>query len=163
MKMQLGHIAFEPIAGPSSFSLEKGFRYNEQVTLEGKPKLQYAGESLDVIPLVFTLHQDFCDVKDSVDTLKSAASDAQALPLVFANGEYFGKFVIEKINISILQTTADGSYIAATVDTQLKEATAESIVTEKKSEEGSKKKSDGTDQSSAAKDKDDKKGMVRQE
>lgn len=132
MFAQLGDIEFDLIAYLDGFNTWRKIDYAEHPIIEGKPKLQYIGESLETVAIRLSFHASFCDPEAELEALKDAASQYAPLAFIFANGVYKGKYVIEDIRDEVQQTFDDGTVIAVTVEVNLKEWDEEGAASKKK-------------------------------
>jgi len=120
MYAQLGAIRFLMIM-PTAMDSSLAWNYAEHAVIEGKPLLQYTGSGLDATNIQVRFHVDYCKPGEELKRLKAEAEKHQALPLLFANGTYKGRYVIEKIDVTTETTADDGSLISADVKISLKE------------------------------------------
>lgn len=132
MFAQLGDIKFFLITYFNGLNASKKIDYSEHATIEGKPKLQYIGEALEIINLKLNFHTDFCNPDVELRKLKEAASKYEPLPFVFGNGMYKGNYVIEEINDNVMQTFNEGTFMAIEVEVKLKEWVKDKTITTKK-------------------------------
>lgn len=139
MYAQLGDIKFELITYWRGLSASWGTQYAQHDAIEGKPKLQWIGDSLEQITIKLNFHTDFCKPKEEMQKLKEAMQKHEALDFVFGNGEYKGKFVIEEISSEVIQTFNDAEIIAVEAEVKLKEWVEDKVITFKKAGKTSKK------------------------
>ena len=132
MLAQLGDIQFELLKGFTSFSATKSVDYAEHAVIEGKPKLQYVGDALDCYTITISFHADFCDPTEETKRLKDTMLLHEALPFIFGNGTYKGKFVIEEISDDIQTTFDDGTIIQINLNVSLKEWVKDQIITSRR-------------------------------
>ena len=104
--------------------------YAEHALLDGKPRLQWLGDSLDELTLKLLFHRQFCDPKLEVLVLKQALARHAAQPLVLGNGDHLGWFVITDLSIASQQTADDGTLLACEVDLTLKEHVLPPVIKE---------------------------------
>lgn len=117
----LGQIIFQVLDAPSGFESATTYDYAEHRVVESKPVLQWLADGLERIALEMFFHVSFAAPALQMDTLRSAAGDHQALPLVLGNGTHRGYFVITSITEIQRQLAADGSLIAVGARVGLKE------------------------------------------
>ncbi|MBI4835928.1 MAG: phage tail protein [Candidatus Abawacabacteria bacterium] len=121
MFAKLGEIIFKLMTGPESLSIDKTYNYAEHAVIEGKPKLQYTGESLEAITFSINLHSIFCNPDTEFEYLKTEAEKYEPLSFVFANGKNLGKFVIESVKKGLDKTDGEGNTISINAEISLKE------------------------------------------
>ena len=107
-----------------------GVDYAEHALIGGKPRLQDMGDKLDEIKWNVVFHSMICDPEVEVLKLKKAMRDHVALPLVFANGDYKGRFVPTAFSITTRQTMRDGSLIWVEGSMSLREYVAPPVLAE---------------------------------
>lgn len=120
MYAQLGSIQFQLIM-PTGMDSSQTYNYAEHQVIEGKPRLQYIGDGLDLFNIQIRFHFSFCAPGAELKRLRDEAGKHLAMPLVFANGTYKGRYVIEKIDVTAEQTADDGSLMSADIKLTLKE------------------------------------------
>lgn len=121
MFAQLGNIKFDLITYFNGLEIGNKYDYAEHQVIEGKPKLQYTGETLETDQIRLNFHQSFCTPRNELKKLKELAKKHQAVNFMFGNGEQKGNFVIEEINSIINQTDKLGNIISIEVYLRLKE------------------------------------------
>ncbi|MFZ0887223.1 MAG: phage tail protein [Candidatus Binataceae bacterium] len=121
MYAQLGSITFQALGSPESFEATRPYDYPEHKVVQAKPRLQFVAAGLETIVLAMKFHLAFTNPAAALQNLRSAADTHRALALVFGNGTYRGRFVIEKIVETHIQLADDGSLIAIEVMTKIKE------------------------------------------
>lgn len=125
MKGFLGILFFTILKSPQSLTSSNKYEFVEHKTIEGKPKLQYVGESLETIALSIQFHADFCIPLLEIAKLKLMAKTQSmtptAVPFFYGNGAYIGRYVIEFLNFTITDIAPDGNIASITVDISLKE------------------------------------------
>ncbi len=120
----LGDQAFHLVTWWSALSGQEGVDYAEHGLIEGKPRLQWIGDKLDVLTLTVTLRIDFCDPAAELDRLRQVMKSRQAQPLVFGNGVFRGRFVVTDLRTRTERTTATGALLAIDADITLREHVA---------------------------------------
>jgi phage protein U len=108
MYAQLGAITFFVVGPITGLESKQEFNFAQLDIIAGKPRLQSIGDGLEELTLRLSFHRQFCDPAAMYSDLKDAASKKEALPLVFANGQVAGRFVISEIGDSIDETTEQG-------------------------------------------------------
>lgn len=107
-----GEIVFEMITAPEALASSRGWRYAEHRVVEGTPRLQWVGDSLETITIDMMFHASFTNPIAQMEALTLAASDHGARPLVFGNGDYRGYFVVSAISAVTTQMSDAGDTIA---------------------------------------------------
>lgn len=108
----LGEIVFEMITAPDALSSSKRWDYAQHRVVEGTPRLQWVGDSLETITIDMMFHASFTDPALQMAALAAAAADHNARPLVFGNGAYSGYFVVSAIRAVATQMSDAGDTIA---------------------------------------------------
>jgi len=137
MYAMLGNIQFNviPVEGLDKTS---GVNYVQCDTVSGKPALQFTGSKLDKINIQLKFHADFCTPSDEIKKLNDAMNKGQSMPLVFANGDYWGSFVIEDTQERLIQTAPDGTIMAAEFSIALLEGSLTEIEKEQQQQNARK-------------------------
>lgn len=125
MYAQLGNIRFEGLKGFSSIEQTYGVNYAQHERINGKPRLQAVGESLDTFTFDMYLHADFTDPETDIETIRLAMVNREVLPLVLGNGNVVGNFVIPAFSKTTSFTDPVGNLIEATVSVELLESYTE--------------------------------------
>lgn len=126
--LYLGTIAFDLMTAPSSESHEVSHVFSRIKPAYGAPLLQDRGADLDTIRLSFRLHRKYGDPQEKVGQLRDAAERGIVLPLVFANGDYPGDYVIERLVVTDVQTDGMRRWLMASGDIDLVRAPAASVL-----------------------------------
>lgn len=135
MFAQLGDIRFELVNSFEGLEGRTSYTFAEHQVVEGKPLLQYIGDNLDELTIQFRFHVVYSDPEAEFRRLIDAANLHQALPFVFGNGLYKGRFVITEISDTIENTAADGTVIAMGAKASLKEWVAASPLTNRQQQQ----------------------------
>lgn len=117
----LGNIALNLITYFEGMSLRFAADYAEHALIGGKPRLQYTGDKLDEVSWQLVFHSGFCKPEVELLKLRAAVAAHKPLPLVFANGDYKGRFVPVSIDVTSRQTLLNGTPIWIEVQMSLKE------------------------------------------
>lgn len=117
----LGDIQLDLITYFDSLESTSRVNYAEHEVIEGKPRLQYIGEALDEITIKISLHTGFCKPEEELKKIKEAMKKYEPLDFIFASGAYKGKYVIEEITSTVIQTFEDGTVQAIEATLKLKE------------------------------------------
>jgi phage protein U/ElaB/YqjD/DUF883 family membrane-anchored ribosome-binding protein len=120
MYAQLGNIPIQLIM-PTGMDSSQAYNYAEHPVIEGKPLLQYIGDGLETFNIQIRFHVSYCTPGLELKRLRAEAAKHQALPLLFANGTYKGRYVITGIDVTTEITADDGSLMSVDVKTTLKE------------------------------------------
>ncbi|WP_298438077.1 phage tail protein [Geobacter sp.] len=121
MFAQLGDIRFELITYFDGLEGSQAYNFAEHQVIEGKPRLQYIGDALETVSIALKFHVAYCDPAFEYQRLREAGAIHRALPFVFGNGLYRGRYVIVEITDTVEATAADGTVIAVEAKCSLKE------------------------------------------
>lgn len=136
MYAQLGNIIFQGLLGFDTLDFEGDEAvYAEFPLINGKPRLQKTGETLQDIAITIKFHAEFCNPSEQIARLKEAKSLGEIMPLLMGNGKYIADFVIISFPYTVDETFADGTIIQATVSLMIKEYIASNKI-EKKEQVG---------------------------
>ncbi|MDM7320225.1 MAG: phage tail protein [Fervidobacterium sp.] len=136
MYAQLGDIKFELITYYNSLEESLSVNYAEHNVIEGKPRLQFIGDNLETIKISLNFHASFCKPEEELKKLKEAMLKHEALPFVFGNGLFKGKYVITELTGTQIQTFKDGTVMSITANITLKEWVEDKALEIKKAETG---------------------------
>lgn len=126
----LGQIAFSLITYFEGIDIRFGAQYAEHALLQGKPRLQWTGDMLEEYTWTLVFHSGFCTPELELAKLRAAISAHEALPLVFANGDYRGRFVPVWAEVSTRQTGRDGTALCIEVRVTLREFVEPPVIPE---------------------------------
>lgn len=121
MFAQLGNIIFENSKSFNDYSNRGSATYAEHLLLDGKPRLQRTGNSLQELQLSIRLHASFCNPLEELTALKTAKNNGEILPLLWGNGNLEGDFVITELGEQIEDADKQGNVFCYVVDLSLKE------------------------------------------
>jgi phage protein U len=121
MYSQLGNIIFDGLFSPESFSRSDTTSYAMHSLVSGKPRLQPIANDLEEISMTLRLRAEFCNVTETVTSLKTAKDRFEVMPLITGSGRYFGDFVILSLSETHTQAFEDGALLEASVDVSLRE------------------------------------------
>ncbi|MEQ8585253.1 MAG: phage tail protein [Thalassobaculaceae bacterium] len=121
MYAQLGDIRFHLPAYVSATSSERAQSFARHDRIDGKPLLQAIGTELETIALEVMFHVDFCDPELEIVRLRTASDRQEALPLVYQNGTYRGRYVLTKVSETVRQTDGAGNLVKLTARLELQE------------------------------------------
>lgn len=117
----LGEIKFDLIAYWSGFEAQYGSQYAEHALIEGKPRLQFVGDTLDELRIQLSFHMRFCDPEAELARLRKALASHEAMSLSLGNGDYKGWFVLTALQATSRQTDQAGSLVALEASITLRE------------------------------------------
>ena len=120
MYFMLGNVAFEPV-DLTDFNESHSADFAEHAVLKGKPRLQAMGEKLSELSFAIRLHHKIGGVEKRYQTLLSAQSKQEAMPLIIGRGKYKGNFVITDISSATLFTDKYGNALAREMTINLRE------------------------------------------
>jgi phage protein U len=139
MYAQLGNIPFQLIM-PTGIDSSQSYNYAEHQVIEGKPLLQYIGDGLETFNIQIRFHFSYCTPGLELQRLRAEAAKHQALPLLFANGTYKGRYVIDGIAVTTELTADDGSLMSVDIKLTLKEWVDSTPLETKKKQQKAKAK-----------------------
>ncbi|HSA05721.1 MAG TPA: phage tail protein [Candidatus Gastranaerophilales bacterium] len=141
MFAQLGNIQFNLITYFNGIEESQKHNYAVHQTIESKPKLQYIGDELDTLTIKLNFHSSFCTPETEIKKLKSLAKSHEEQAFILGNGKYLGRYVIEEITSSTIQTDKSGNVLAIEAEIRLKEwYSRQAKVKKKQQKQGLKKK-----------------------
>ncbi|BDV42444.1 hypothetical protein GURASL_13670 [Geotalea uraniireducens] len=138
MFAQLGDIRFELITYFDGLEGSQSFTFAEHQVIEGKPMLQYIGDALETVSITLKFHVLYCAPEAEFKRVKEMAAKHQALPFVFGNGIYKGRYVIVEITDTVEVTAVDGTVIEVSAKCSLKEWVDDSPLVLKKQQKQAK-------------------------
>lgn len=119
---QLGKIAFKLLPSFEEITESQKYNYAEHQVIEGKPKLQYVGDSLEEMNIKISFHSSFCTPETQLATLKTLAESHKAIPFILGSGRYLGRYFIEEISSTHRQSNAFGFLISIETNIKLKKS-----------------------------------------
>ena len=118
----LGDIPLELPEWPTAMDCRRGHNYAEHQPVNRPPLLQSTGRNLIEYTFEGRLHKQFGRTPaHDLSLLRAVVAEAKALPLVFGNGEYPGKFVIVDMSERTESTDQYGAQDVVTVSLTLRE------------------------------------------
>ena len=126
----LGDIPFDLITYFSGVEEKYAAEFAEHALIEGKPRLQWTGNKLDEQSWSIVLHAGFCDPNHELQKLKGVLARHEALPLIYANGDYKGWFVPTELSITSHQTMRDGTIVWIDAKLTLREYVVPKVLVE---------------------------------
>ncbi len=124
MFAQLGKTQFENLKTPEEYSKRGEAIYAEHALIDGKPKLQRTGSSLEELNISIRLHASFCNPKEELDSLITARNEGEIMPLLWGNGILEGDFVITELEHRTEDADPQGNVFSYFVSLVLKEYVA---------------------------------------
>lgn len=121
MFAQLGNTIFTVPFGWDTYSKSDATTYAQHDIIGGKPVLQPTANELEEITIDISLHAEFCNVAQTIASLKGSKDTFEVLPLLFGDGRYAGDYVIISIEENYDETFDDGTPVRATVNLSLRE------------------------------------------
>ncbi|MCR9267471.1 MAG: phage tail protein [Alphaproteobacteria bacterium] len=121
MFAQLGGIRFSLPAYVTATDAERAQSFAKHERIEGKPVLQAIGTDLEQITLEVTFHVGFSDPELEIVRLRAAADRQEAMPLIYGNGTYRGRYVITRLAEKVRQSDPRGNLIKVTARIELQE------------------------------------------
>lgn len=122
MFFQLGTQVYNAIMSPENWQVSGNeASYAEHELIDGKPRLQKTGDTLEEISFTIRLHASYCKPVEVLNALNESKTAGEILPLVMGNGEYKGDYVIASAGYTVDTTFPDGAIWEATVNLSLKE------------------------------------------
>lgn len=121
MWASLGDIRWEYPDSWSSVGHQRRFDYAEHAVIEGKPKLQHVGTGLAELRVELSFDAGRCNPASELERLEAVAAAHQAVPLVFGDGRYLGRFVITDIDQRWEHTDPKGRLLEVGLRVTLKE------------------------------------------
>ena len=128
MYAQLGTTIFDGYKSFVSFSQEEEAILVEHALIGRKPRLEGTGLGLRTLTLTLFLHQEFCQVEQEIESLRTSKDSFEILPLLWGNGKVEGRFVIKQLNTDKTFQDGLGNTYAASVDLVLKESVIDNEV-----------------------------------
>lgn len=107
-----GEVVFDLITYFDGAEYKFGAEYAQHALMGSKPRLQFVGDKLDEISWRLVFHHVYCQPEKELLKLRSAIAKHQAMPLVFANGDFKGWFVPVDVSVTATQTAVDGTLLA---------------------------------------------------
>jgi phage protein U len=117
----LGDIEFEVKYHPGRQDERSGADYAQHALIQGKPRAEWVGDTLDELSLELTLHAMLVDPELQIRRLKAAKSAHEPLPYVLGSGDYRGVYLLTEVSVATRKTDAEGRLVSATVSISLLE------------------------------------------
>lgn len=119
--MLLGDVSFAVLAYVDGNERRMSADFVEHKLIEGKPRLQWVGDALDELTWRLMLHVAYCDPEAELQKLQQLLASHAAAPLLKANGDYQGTFVVTSCTLTTRWTFDDGTLICLEATVDLKE------------------------------------------
>jgi phage protein U len=110
----LGDIRFDLPAYVTGTGMQRRQAFARHDRIQGKPVLQAIGTDLEQISIDIVFHIEFTDPELEIVRLRAAADRQDPLPLIYGNGTYKGRYVIESIDETVRNTDGQGNLIKLT-------------------------------------------------
>lgn len=129
----LGNLTFiassEKIQTFKDFSISSSVKYGKHDTLQGKPKLEYAGRELDDIKLKFFWRvEDKVNPKEEIKPLLKSMEEGEVLPFLIGGEKVgSGKYVITNIEQNNKRIDNKGNILAVEFDISLQEYSLDEV------------------------------------
>ncbi|MFP5420984.1 MAG: phage tail protein [Gammaproteobacteria bacterium] len=117
----LGDIEFEMTYHPGRQDERSAADYAQHALIQGKPRPEWVGDSLDELTLELTLHSMLVDPELQIRRLKAAKSAHEPLPYVLGSGDYRGIYLLTEVSVTTRKTDPQGRLVSATVSLSLLE------------------------------------------
>lgn len=117
----LGEAIFEGVKGFKNLSRKNKTAFAEHALINTKPRLQHTGEDLEELTFEAYFHVEFCNPKTEIERLQTYRKNANVLPLVIGNGEFYGYYVITELSQTPEFTDGVGNIFSASISISLKE------------------------------------------
>lgn len=153
MYAQLGNHLFENLKSFQSYNKTGAAVYAEHALIEGKPRLQKTGLSLDEITLSMRFHASFCVPADELAALKTSRDDGEVLTLLWGNGKIEGTFVITELSETIEEADPQGNIFSYLVNCTLREFVVKDKLQQKQADNRKNASATGTKKPVALKKK----------
>lgn len=122
---QLGDIVFENMLSPNSQELTGSAVYAEHALVNGKPRLQRTGDTLDDLKIGMKLHVNFCKPEDVIKQLVAYRSSGAVCRYITGSGRLVGTFVVVSIKQNDLACGPNGGIIETDLEVSLLESVAQ--------------------------------------
>jgi len=108
----LGDLEFDTI-GWQPHSIKRGADWAQHPLISRKPRLERVAGKLDELQLQLAFHRYFDDPAYQARRLRQLVGQEVPLPLVFADGEYLGRFIVTDLEERPKVTLPDGDVLEA--------------------------------------------------
>ena len=124
MFAQLGTIQFGGLQTFVTYNTGEEMTLAQFALINRKPKLMAAGIGLIKLDLSIFLHVEFTSgsVEDEIEKLRTSKDNFEILPLLWGNGETFGEWVINSMEVEYTNLDALGNVYEARVNLSLLES-----------------------------------------
>lgn len=112
MLFQLGDKIYSGLFAPHTMAhAGNEATYAELPIINGKPRIQLTGNSLEQITISIQLRAEYCVPSDEIKNLQEWKTNGTILPIVYGNGDYLNDYVIVAISYNIEQALSDGTAV----------------------------------------------------
>jgi phage protein U len=143
MFAQLGKTVFQTLKSFGEFSEQGTANYAEHNLLDGKPRLQRTGSTLNELSIKILFHNAFCVPQDELNSLKDSRDNGEIMPLIWGNGNIEGDFVITDLQATKDEVAPNGTLFACSVSLTLKEYISPNKIQDEQANNRSKAKAVG--------------------
>jgi len=121
---QLGNIVFKGLQTFVTYNTSEEIALAQFVLINRKPKLMAAALGLIKLDLSIFLHVEFTpgSVEDEIGKLRTSKDSFEILPLVWGNGDSYGDWVIQSMEVEYTNLDAQGNVYEARVNLSLLES-----------------------------------------
>lgn len=143
MFAQLGKSVFQTLKSFGEYSEQGTANYAEHNLLDGKPRLQRTGSSLNELSVKILFHNAFCVPQDELNGLKDSRDNGEVLPLIWGNGNVEGEFVITDLQATKEEVAPNGTLLGVSISLTLKEYISPNKIQDEQASNRSKAKAVG--------------------
>lgn len=129
--LNIGELPVEIGHAPRDITFNHKWNNVEQQRVTSKPTIQRTGSDLDTLGFTVRLRKEFLDLCQISDNpyqyykkIKKIGDDAEVVVLSSGNAVVYGKFVLESIGGSVLDTADNGGWIDIELTLEFKEYVA---------------------------------------
>lgn len=119
----IGDLSFPVRSGISGIRTAAKWTFPTHDRVARQQAMQACGSELESLDLTIDLHIDQGQIEPRLTAIREAAAQQQSLDLVYGQGIWNGKYVIESLSVDVKQTMGDGTLWAVSVDLSLKGST----------------------------------------
>ena len=119
----IGDLQYPVRSGLSGIRTTAKWTFPTHDRVARQQAMQACGSELETLNLTIDLHVEQGQIEPRLTAIREAASKQESLDLVYGQGIWNGRYVIESLNTDVKQTMADGTLWAVSVDLTLKGST----------------------------------------
>lgn len=119
----LGEMEFAIRGGISGIRNAAKWNFPTHDRIARQQSMQACGWDLETLDVTLDLHCEQGAIEPRLSALRAAASEQKSLDLIWGQGIWNGKYVIESLNSDVEQTFSDGALWKVKVDLTLKGTT----------------------------------------